>query len=99
MKKLFAILYCLGTFACTAAQLEGVIIGKSGNVLAGVTLETAGMKTYTNDLGRFKIKSKDKSGILYIHAVGYESKRLDLKAGIPAVITLIEQTPEIRQQP
>ena len=99
MKKLFAILYCLGTLSCTAAQIEGVVKGKSGNVLSGVTLEVAGVKTYTNDLGRFKLNAEHKSGVLYIHAIGYESKRMDLKAGIPSVITLMEQSPETRQQP
>ncbi len=89
-------------FACTAEKpssvREGQIRGKSGNVLAGVTLEWKGQKRYTNDLGRFSIQALEGDS-LKIHAVGFLSQTVLVKKEGDLSIVLTEQKPELRQIP
>lgn len=89
-------------FACTAGKpssiWEGQIRGKSGNVLAGVTLEWKGQKRYTNDLGQFSIPAGEGDS-LKIHAVGFLSQTVLIKKERDLSIVLTEQQPELRQIP
>jgi hypothetical protein len=99
MKKLLLICYCLSTCCCSSNQFDGIVVGRTGNLLPGVTLESPDSKTYTNELGRFKFNKKPTAGILVIHAMGFTSKQINISSGIPTKIVLDAQIPELRQIP
>lgn len=97
---MFALIFLFLFQSQATPPIHGQILDMNRNPLVGVTIWVNQQKLYSDSEGHFTLKSKLNKGNFNFSAIGYKSKTQYLEASERELtILLLEQKPEIRQQP